>query len=139
LLALAAVAVLALFLSDAYINRARSVIARPPAELAAARAAARLDPWSVTPHYLEASAYETMGNRPAAYRQLRAALSLEPENSAAWGVLGDFAARGGDARAARAYYRRALVLNPLDSGLQQLARYGEPGAPGGAAGSRAPR
>jgi hypothetical protein len=124
----AAVAVLALLLSDAYTQQARSVIGNPPAELSAARTASALDPWSVTPHYLEASATETLGNRPAAYRQLRDALSLEPANSATFGVLGDFEARGGDYAAARMYYRRALALNPLDTGLQQLARIGEPSA-----------
>jgi predicted TPR repeat methyltransferase len=101
------------------------VIADPRAELSAGRTAAMLDPWSVTPHYLQASALETAGDRPAAYAQLRDALSLEPENSATLGVLGDFEARGGKLAAARAYYRRALALNPLDTGLQQLARIGE--------------
>jgi hypothetical protein len=124
-LLVAVVAVLGLALSDAYIQRARSVIADPRAELSAGRTAAMLDPWSVTPHYLQASALETAGDRPAAYAQLRDALSLEPENSATLGVLGDFEARGGKLAAARAYYRRALALNPLDTGLQQLARIGE--------------
>ena len=116
---------LALFLSDAYIQRARTVVDDPAAELSAAQTAATFDPWSVTPHYLQSSAYETMGNRVAADRQLNDALALEPQNSATLGVLGDFEARGGDLPAARAYYRRALALNPLDTGLQQLARIGE--------------
>jgi tetratricopeptide (TPR) repeat protein len=124
-LAAATLGVLALFVSDAYINRARGLTNQPQAELSVARTAARLDPWSVTPHYLEASALETLGNRPAAYQQLLGALSLEPQNLATLGVLGDFEARGGNVRAARSYYRRALVLNPLDVGLQQLAHYGE--------------
>jgi hypothetical protein len=120
----AAAAVLVLFLSNAYINRARSLIAAPRAELSAARSAATLDPWSVTPHYLESSALETLGRRPAAFAQLNDALKLEPQNFATLGVLGDFEARGGDVAAARAYYRRASALDPLDSGLRQLARYG---------------
>jgi O-antigen ligase len=124
-LAVSVLAIVALFLSDAYVNRARNLTDRPHAELAAARTAARLDPWSVTPYYLEASALETLGDRPAAFQQLRDALSIEPENSASLGVLGDFEARAGDARAARAYYRRALALNPLDAGLQQLAHFGQ--------------
>jgi O-Antigen ligase len=122
--ALALFAVLALFLSDAYIQRARSAIADPAAELSAARTAAVLDPWSVTPHYLEASALETSGDRPAAYAQLLDALALEPSNSATLGVLGDFEARGHRFALARSYYRRALALDPLDTGLQQLARVG---------------
>lgn len=121
----ASAGVLALFVSNAYVERARTVVSDPSAELAAARTASELDPWSVTPHYLEASALETMGNRAAAYRQLRDALSLEPQNFATLGVLGDFEARGRDFAAARGYYRRALALDPLDIGLQKLAQIGE--------------
>ena len=65
-----------------------------------------------------------MGDRPKAFHELNQALSLEPHNSATLGVLGDFEARGGNLAAARSYYRRALALNPLDTGLQQLARIG---------------
>jgi tetratricopeptide (TPR) repeat protein len=115
---------LALFLSDAYIQRARTVINDPAAELSAARKASTLDPWAVVPHYLEASAYETMGRRGLAFRQLHDALRLESSNSAILGLLGDFEARGGNFPAARSYYRRALALDPLDTGLQQLARIG---------------
>ena len=125
----AMVGVLALFLSDAYIQRARDMIYNPPAELAAAKVASTFDPWSVDPHYLESSAYETMGNRPAAFAQLRDALSLEPQNPATLGVLGDFEARAGNLPAARDFYRRALALDPLDSGLQQLARLGDTARP----------
>jgi hypothetical protein len=121
----AALAILGLFLSDAYVQRARTVVDDPAAELLAAKTAATLDPWSVTPHYLEASAYESVGNRASAFRQLNDALSLEPANSATLGVLGDFEARGGNLAAARAFYRRALALNRLDTGLQQLAVIGE--------------
>ncbi len=77
-LLVATVAVLALFLSDAYVQRARSQTANPSAELSAAKTAGWLNPWSVTPHYLQASAYETMGERAQAYGQLEDALSLEP-------------------------------------------------------------
>jgi tetratricopeptide (TPR) repeat protein len=117
--------VLALFLSDAYVQRARTLIDNPQAELSAAKVAATLDPWAVVPHYLEASAYETVGDRASAFRQLKNALSLEPSNFAVLGLLGDFEARGGNFAAARAFYRRALALDPLDTGLQQLARIGE--------------
>jgi tetratricopeptide (TPR) repeat protein len=123
-LALAAAALLALFLSDAYIQRARTDIAAPRSELSAARIASDLDPWSVTPHYLEASALESEGDRPAAFAQLSDALTLEPANFATLGVIGDFEARGHRFALARSYYRRALALDPLDTGLQQLSRLG---------------
>jgi len=123
-LVVAVAGVLALFLSDAYIQRARTLEDSPGKELPAAQMAAIFDPWSVTPHYLESSAYESMGERAKAFRQLSDALSLEPQNSATLGVLGDFEARGGNYAAARGYYQRALALNPLDLGLQQLARIG---------------
>ena len=125
-LLVAVVAVLALLLSDAYIQRARSLVADPRGELSAARTAAALDPWSVTPHYLEASAIGTQGDARASYAQLHDALSLEPRNSATLGVLGDFEARAGHFAAARSYYRRALALDPLDTGLQQLAHISGP-------------
>jgi O-antigen ligase len=119
-----ALCVLSLYLSDAYIQRARSVTSSPAAELSAAKTAGTFNPWSVTPHYLEAAVYETMGKRVKADSQLRHALSLEPKNAATLGVLGDFEARSGKIAAARSYYRRALALDPLDTGLQQLARIG---------------
>jgi hypothetical protein len=37
------------------------------------------------------------------------------------GLLGDLETRAGNRAAARAWYRRALALNPRDVGLQQLA------------------
>ncbi len=123
----ATLSMLALLLSEAYIQKARELTSGPRAELSAARTAAALDPWSVTPHYLESSAYETLSERQRAYSQLRVALSLEPNNAASWGVLGDFEVRGGNLVAARRDYRRALALDPLDSGLAQLARIGQRG------------
>jgi tetratricopeptide (TPR) repeat protein len=123
----AMLSVLSVLLSDAYVQRARALIGDPRAELSAAQTASTLEPWSLTPHYLEASALETMGNRPAAYAQLLDALRLEPRNFATLGVLGDFEARGHDFALARSYYRRALALDPLDTGLRQLSKLGLPG------------
>jgi tetratricopeptide (TPR) repeat protein len=119
-----------LYLSDFYIRRARDEIGHSPsAQLADARSAAGLDPWSVDPHYLEASALESMGERSAARAQLQDAQRMEPTNGVPLGLLGDFEARGGDYARARVYYRRALRLDPLDTGLQQLASTG--GRPSG--------
>jgi len=122
---------LSLYLSDFYIRRARDEIGHSPqSQLADARSAASLDPWSTDPHYLEASAFESMGDRAAARGQLQQAQRMEPRSQVPLGLLGDFEARGGDYLTARGYYRRALALDPLDSGLQQLAQSG--GQPVGA-------
>jgi tetratricopeptide (TPR) repeat protein len=127
--------VLSLYLSDVYVRRARDEAGyAPAAQLADARTAADLDPWSVDPHYLEASALESMGNRLAARLQLEDTRRLEPTSLVPFGLIGDFDARGGKFAQARVYYRRALELDPLDVGLQQLARTGgkpsTPVAPG---------
>ena len=127
-LSAAVVLVLGLYLSDVYVRRARDELGHSPAaQLADARTATALDPWAVDPHYLQASALETMGRRSAARAQLEEGLRLEPESLVPLGLLGDFEARGGDYSAARAYYGRARARDPLDTGLQQLARTG--GAP----------
>jgi hypothetical protein len=124
-LLLALAIVLSLYLSDFYVRRARDELGRSPAaQLSDARMAAKIDPWSVEPHYLEASALESMGNRPGAERQLQDARKLIPRSLVPLGLLGDFEARGGRFEVARAYYRLALSLDPLDTGLQQLARTG---------------
>lgn len=116
------VSVTFLFLSDLYVRKARVEAFRSPqAELAAARTAAWFNPASITPLYLQASALESEGNRVEAKRALEQALEREPENFVTLGLLGDFEVRGGDDVAARKYYRRALALNPLDVGLQQLS------------------
>jgi O-Antigen ligase len=117
--------VLSLYLSDVYVRRARDELGHSAAaQLADARTAATLDPWAVDPHYLESSALETEGNRPAAFAQLQDARRLEPTSLVPLGLLGDFEARGGHYTRARAYYREALARDPLDTGLQQLARTG---------------
>jgi Flp pilus assembly protein TadD len=122
--------VLSLYLSNVYVRRAEDEKGHSEtAQLADARKASTLDPWAVDPHYLEASALETMGNRRAARAQLEQARRLEPESLVPLGLLGDFEARGGNFRAARSYYREALARDPLDTGLQQLALTG--GRPSG--------
>jgi hypothetical protein len=121
----AVILVLGLYLSDVYVRRARDELGRSPAaQLADARTAARLDPWAVDPHYLEASALETEGDGRAAFAQLQDARRLEPTSLVPLGLLGDLEARAGLYARARAYYRQALARDPLDTGLQQLARTG---------------
>jgi hypothetical protein len=117
--------VFCLYLSDFYVRRARAERGHSPAaQLADARTASNLDPWWVEPRYLEASALESMGNRAAAGAQLRDAQRMIPAGLVPLGLLGDFEARGGRFSQARVYYQRALALDPLDLGLQQLAHTG---------------
>lgn len=122
-LVIAAVAVLMPFLADVHERRARALAATAPARsLSEARSAAQMDPFDVDPHYLQAGALEDMGQRAAARAQLQKALDLEPRNFATLGLLGDFEARAGNIPLARGYYAQALRLDPLDVGLQKLAR-----------------
>jgi hypothetical protein len=65
-----------------------------------------------------------MGNRPAARAQLEDTRRMIPSSLVPLGLLGDFEARGGRFELARTYYSRALALDPLDTGLQQLAQTG---------------
>jgi O-antigen ligase len=119
----AIVSVGALFLSGVYIRKARQqALTSPSASLASARTAARLDPVSVTPLYLQAAALESEGQRDAARDELLDALDLEQGNFVTLGLLGDLEVRAGNEARARGYYRRALALNPLDTGLQKLSR-----------------
>ena len=112
-----------LFVAGIYVRKARQeAFASPAASLASARTAGRLDPVSVTPLYLQAAALESQGRRAAARRELLDALELEQDNFVTLGLLGDLEVRAGNESVARSYYRRALALNPLDTGLRKLSR-----------------
>lgn len=112
----------ALFLSGVYVRKARQqAFTSPQASLASARTAGRLDPVSVTPLYLQASALESQGRRAAARRILFDALDRERNNFVTLALLGDLEVRAGNGVVARRYYRRALALNPLDTGLRELS------------------
>jgi hypothetical protein len=120
---LAAALIAAIYLSDLDVRLARADRATSPqAQLDTARAAERLNPFALAPRYLQASALESLGRRAAARRELLGALDREPKSFVTLALLGDLEVRAGRPRAARAWYRRALALNPIDVGLQQLAR-----------------
>ena len=122
-LAVAIVAVGLLFLSDVYLRKARveAAAGSPQAALDSARTAESLDPLSVEPLYLQASALETQGDRPGARAALQEALRQEPGSFVTLALLGDLETRAGRPGQARLYYRRSLRLNPLDVGLRELS------------------
>ena len=122
LLTATAVSVGLLFLSDLYVREARTEFERPAEQLSAARQAEDLNPVWVTPLYLQASALESQGQTAAARETLQEALSEEPRNFVTLALLGDLEIRAGRRAAARDYYRRASEQNPLDTGLEELAR-----------------
>ena len=119
----AAVLVALLFLSDYQVRKARKVAETSVAEqLSAARTAARLDPFALTPRYLEAGALESAGRVKAARQVLRDAIDLEPTNFTTYALIGDLEVRAGRGAAARRWYARASAMNPRDVGLSDLAR-----------------
>jgi tetratricopeptide (TPR) repeat protein len=134
-LAVAIAAVGLLFLSDVYLRKARveAAAGSPQAALDSARTAESLDPLSVEPLYLQASALETQGDRVGARATLGEALRQEPHNFVTLALLGDLETRAGRGGRARLYYRRSLRLNPLDVGLRELS--GKVGEGEGGAGS----
>jgi tetratricopeptide (TPR) repeat protein len=122
LLGAAAVSVVLLFLSDFYIREARDEQGKSASkQLSAAQTAADLDPVSVIPLYLQASALEAEGERSHARDVLQDALSKEPNNFVTLTLLGDLQVRDGEFDDAAGYYKKASDLNPRDTGLQQLA------------------
>jgi O-Antigen ligase len=123
LLTAAAVSVIFLYLGDLYIRKARDEqsAGSASAQLSAARTAAKFNPVSVIPLYLQASALEAEGNRGEARAKLQDALEKEPRNFVTLTLLGDLEVRDSRFAAAADYYQRASDLNPRDVGLQQLA------------------
>jgi O-antigen ligase len=125
-LAVAAVSIALLFLSDLSVRQARADLEGGDvrAQLDEARRAEDLNPLSVTPLYLQASALESLGERNAARNVLQEALEQEPDNFVTLALLGDLQIRGGEVQDARAYYARAYELNPMDVGLRELSQPG---------------
>ena len=121
---IAAVSVAFLFLSDFYVRKAREEVDNNDARLDAARTAERLNPWAVTPLYLEASALESSGDVNGAREALEEADEEEPGNYVTVALLGDLEVRARNYPRARELYGQALELNPRDVGLQELARTG---------------
>jgi hypothetical protein len=122
LLTVTAVSVIFLYLGDLYIRKARDEQGRSAsAQLSAARTAAKFNPVSVIPLYLQASALEAEGDRDEARAKLQDALEEEPRNFVTLTLLGDLEVRDSRFAAAADYYERASDLNPRDVGLANLA------------------
>lgn len=122
LLTATAVSIAMLFLSDLHVREARTNFDNPAERLSAAQRAEELNPVSIVPLYLQASALESQGQADDARVALQDALDQEPENFVTLALLGDLEVRAGRRQVARDYYRRASELNPLDVGLQELAQ-----------------
>lgn len=123
LLAGAAISVVFLYLGDLYIRKARDEQGTSAsAQLSAAKTAADLNPVSVIPLYLQASALEAEGHRDEALAKLQDALEKEPDNFVTLTLLGDLEVRDSKFPAAADYYQQASERNPRDVGLQLLAQ-----------------
>jgi O-antigen ligase len=81
-----------------------------------------LNDQSVPLMYLKSAAYARLGRYHQARRALLDAAELEPRDHLTWALLGDLAARRGDFRLARRYYRRSLSLNPQSEYLPALVK-----------------
>ncbi|HEY7121932.1 MAG TPA: O-antigen ligase family protein, partial [Solirubrobacterales bacterium] len=113
LLSATAISVIFLYLGDLYIRKARDEQGvSASSQLSAARTAAKFNPVSVIPLYLQASALEAEGNRDEARAKLQDALDKEPQNFVTLTLLGDFEVRASQFAAAADYYQRASDLNP---------------------------
>jgi len=118
----AAVLVGLLFLADYEVRKARTVgQTSPQAQLESSRTAERLNPFALTPRYLQAGALESLGRRDEARRTLLDAVELEPANFTPYALLGDLELRAGRDQVARRWYSRAARMNPRDVGLRELA------------------
>lgn len=110
-------------LADHYRSKARTALARDPAEaLRQADRSLGIDSSSVDTYYLKAAALARFNRADGSAAVLRQALRREPANFVTWTLMGDLAVRRGDLAGARASYRRAFALNPRDVGLGNLAR-----------------
>lgn len=95
----------------------------PQAAIANATTALRYDSRSVPALVLRSAGFARLDEFAPSLSDLRRAAAVEPRNWATWGLIGDLLTRRGDRPGARAAYRHALALDPLEPDLKSaLAR-----------------
>jgi len=75
------------------------------------------NPKDFNAYWLRARAYAGFGNNPAALKDLRAAIDLNPTFKQAYALKGDVMLGKKDYRGAIAAYERVFVLDPCDDGI----------------------
>jgi Flp pilus assembly protein TadD len=100
-------------------SSAQSALARhdPRGAIRDATRALDYDGDSVPALVLRSAAFARFDAFDLARADLRRALTVEPQNWVTWALMGDLLTRRGDPGAARASYRRAHQLDPLEPGL----------------------
>jgi UDP-GlcNAc:undecaprenyl-phosphate/decaprenyl-phosphate GlcNAc-1-phosphate transferase len=115
-------------LSQHYLNEARSALAtRPSAAIDDAQRVLDLDGENLDAYYVKAAGQARFDRAADARFTLLQATRQDPGDFVTWTLLGDLEARAGDLRTARAYYRRALQLDPREPSLRALVADPAPG------------
>jgi UDP-GlcNAc:undecaprenyl-phosphate GlcNAc-1-phosphate transferase len=121
-LTLAATSLTRQALGDWFRERAKNELASSPGEaLKWADRSLRLDPDAPSTYYVKAAAIARFGAGPQAVRVLEAAIEREPGNFLTYALLGDLYARQGKTALAKRAYAAALVRNPREPSLLELA------------------
>jgi Flp pilus assembly protein TadD len=108
------------FLSAQAQTSADRALARdaPRAAIRDASTALEYDSSSVPAFTLRAAGFARLHDFAPALADLKRARDLEPRNWTTWALLGDLLTRRGDRSGARAAYRRAIALDPLEPDLK---------------------
>ena len=117
-------------LADKYRSDSQELVAADPrGALAKAADSLDLNDESLPVYYAQAAAFARLNDYQRARASLVEATRREPHDFVSWALLGDLALRRGDKRQAQRDYRRALQLNPKESGLRSAAE--DPGSGAG--------
>ena len=109
-------------LAEHFLGRAQSdLMTNPAAALKEADRSLSFDSDAVSTYYVKAAALARFDDAGGTQEVLDQALRHEPDNFVTWTLLGEVAAREDRLSAAKADYRRAHMLDPLDPSLIALA------------------